>query len=276
MSEILTAALEYVESGFSVLPLHGKQPATRSWARLQVQRPALSHVHEWHRRGYLHNVGIICGAVSRNLVVIDLDGPDAVNEFRRQFADRLPVTRVVRTGSGEHWYYFADQLPTTTRTKGFELRANGCYVVAPPSIHPTTGQPYQIISDSPIARRPSLESVREWIMSRITAKQGQGQRQPVRTGNRTIGWWDRALIYEIRAVAAAPVGQRSNTLNRAAYNLGQIVGDRLLDRARVERDLLDAALAAGLGEVEAQRTIRSGLEAGIAEPRSQQWRKRTS
>lgn len=274
---VLIAALEYVESGMSILPLAGKKPAPLpngrafSWARLQVERPPLSHVHAWAARGWLQNVGIVCGAVSGNLAVIDLDGATPVEVFRRQFADILPPTRVVKTGSGQHWYYYVDQLPPTTRTVGYELRCNGCYVVAPPSIHPTFETPYRIIGEPEIARLPDLDNVRQWIMDMIRAD----KRQPVQ-GQRTMrgNWAARAVHYEAQAVASAPVNNRNNRLNLAAFNLGQIVADGQLEYTDVESALLVAALASGLGEGEALRTINSGLKAGMQKPRSQQWTRR--
>jgi len=57
-------------------------------------------------------------------------------------------------------------------------------------------------------------------------------------------------------------------LNLSAYNLGQLVGDLLLPRWQVEDDLMAAAAACGLPEGEARRTIKSGLDAGIRNPRS--------
>jgi transposase-like protein/transposase len=47
-----------------------------------------------------------------------------------------------------------------------------------------------------------------------------------------------------------------------------LVGAGMLGRGEVEAELLDAALAAGLPGREALGTIRSGLEAGLLEPRS--------
>jgi hypothetical protein len=64
------------------------------------------------------------------------------------------------------------------------------------------------------------------------------------------------------------MGSRNETLNRAAFNLGQLVGVGTLDRDAVESLLLEAALESGLGEEEARGTIRSGIEAGIRTPRS--------
>jgi hypothetical protein len=68
-------------------------------------------------------------------------------------------------------------------------------------------------------------------------------------------------------VIAAAVGSRNDALVRAAFSLGQLVGARLLDATDVSGRLLGAALHAGLDETEARRTIRSGLEAGLTQPR---------
>ena len=62
-------------------------------------------------------------------------------------------------------------------------------------------------------------------------------------------------------------GTRNRALKRAAYCLGQLVAWGLLERAVVEMELTDAALAAGLPERETLGTLRSGLEAGMLEPR---------
>jgi hypothetical protein len=76
-----------------------------------------------------------------------------------------------------------------------------------------------------------------------------------------------ALERECARVAAARVGTRNDTLNRAAYNLGTLVGSGLLDRSEVEVELTRAAGAAGLEQREIASTARSGLTAGIARPR---------
>ena len=63
------------------------------------------------------------------------------------------------------------------------------------------------------------------------------------------------------------MGERNAGLNRAAFVLGRLVGGGELAAEVVFGELLLAALATGLGEREAARTIRSGLEAGARAPR---------
>jgi hypothetical protein len=77
----------------------------------------------------------------------------------------------------------------------------------------------------------------------------------------------RALREESRRVASSAVGSRNDSLVRAAFRLGQLVGARHLDRAGVELVLLAAAQACGLCQREATATIRSGLNAGMNKPR---------
>lgn len=65
----------------------------------------------------------------------------------------------------------------------------------------------------------------------------------------------------------ALVGTRNDTLNGAAYSLGQLVAGGLLDAGEVVATLLTVAARAGLGERETEASIRSGLTAGMATPR---------
>ncbi len=77
-----------------------------------------------------------------------------------------------------------------------------------------------------------------------------------------------ALEREVVAVALAPDGQRNDALNRAAFNLGQLVATGDLERATVAGRLADAARAARLDEAEIGPTIESGLRAGMDAPRA--------
>jgi hypothetical protein len=165
----LSAALQYAEIGFSVLPLKGKIPSLQAWTQYQVEPATFDEIHNWHRAGLLENVGIVCGAVSNNLVVLDLDGPAGYPAFAAMFP-HLAETLTVATGGGvgQHVYLFADDLPDTVRAMKtpighLELRANGCQIVAPPSIHPDTGQSYQVEKASDILRVPDLADLVAWI-----------------------------------------------------------------------------------------------------------------
>jgi hypothetical protein len=70
-------------------------------------------------------------------------------------------------------------------------------------------------------------------------------------------------------VAAARDGEQNDTLNRAAFALGQLVGADVLDRLEAQRRLLEAAARyiQKDGPHAAQETIKSGLDAGQLQPR---------
>ena len=76
-----------------------------------------------------------------------------------------------------------------------------------------------------------------------------------------------AFREQTRRVAEARVGTRNDTLNRAAFSLGQLVAAGLIPPLPVMTGLADAAARAGLPADEARRTIRSGMAAGARKPR---------
>jgi putative DNA primase/helicase len=88
---------------------------------------------------------------------------------------------------------------------------------------------------------------------------------PTRTGHNAYA--TAALAAELARVQSARPSTRNTTLNKAAFALGRLVGAGMLDCATVENELLGAAQACGLPQREALRTLRSGLDAGAANPR---------
>lgn len=77
-----------------------------------------------------------------------------------------------------------------------------------------------------------------------------------------------ALTREAMNVMTAPEGTRNDTLNKAAYSLGQLVAARHIDGQAVTDQLTMAAKAAGLPDKEIESTLRSGGLAGAKKPRT--------
>ncbi len=280
---MLIEALRLLKANIGVIPCAGKRPALARWKRYMRERMTVSELISHYHAGRLQNIGVVCGAVSR-LVVLDLDGDAAVRAFAEQFPDLYHGTRVVRSGGGhgEHVYFRPALPPRTIRIMAvpdvgnLELRADGCYIIAPPSIHPDTGVRYVVKHDLPILEVPDLERVRAWLVEHSSQKlraavsgpRDSSSGTPVASGVRAIGFAQAALAGEINAVRSTPRGGQNNRLNLAAYSLGQLVADELLTRELVERELLAAALAVGQPELPSWRTIQSGLAAGMNNPRS--------
>ncbi|GAN97412.1 DNA recombinase/resolvase [Komagataeibacter europaeus NBRC 3261] len=81
---------------------------------------------------------------------------------------------------------------------------------------------------------------------------------------------DRApgvLLRALHAVCDAPAGMANTTLNARAYALGRWCGAGMMDMAQARDTLLHAAQRRRIPLNEARATIRSGLNAGLRNPR---------
>ncbi len=277
---VYEAAQAYSLLGISVIPCHGKEPAVTEgyfkfpWRDFTTKRANLYQINTWHRRGWLRNVGIVCGAVSGNLVVIDLDGLDAIEAFSKQFP-RLLHSYSVGSGSGKemHIYLRTVEHIHTTRVVGtevgnIELRSDGAYVIAPPSVHPVSNRQYEVAKELRIRTVDTLKPVEAWIKELIAAKHGGTMPAPTqpRAAVTSVNRYAlAALRSEAAKVRGAALGSRNNALNTAAFKLGRYVRDGLLTRYEVEQELFAAAngLVSNDGELSVLRTIKSGLDAGI-------------
>jgi hypothetical protein len=141
----------------------------------------------WQQAGLFHNLGLVCGPASGNLVVLDLDGWTAYQRFCQSFPS-LAQTYTVLTGSGvgAHLYWRVSHLPPTrralTRAWGnFELCALGRQVVAPPSVHPRTGNRYTVWRHVPIQEIDTLDSLLDWLA--VMAPRQRPQPVPLRHTN---------------------------------------------------------------------------------------------
>lgn len=277
---VLACALAYLELGISVVPAIGKKVPLKSWSQFQTKRAPFSYVHNWHRAGLLRNVALVGGAVSEGLCFVDLDGVEAVAKYEFLFPDLLDTYTVISgSGVGKHFYYYADNIPPSTRTKGYELRVDGLIVVAPPSIHPETFKPYRVSNPVEIKRVDNLQSVVDFIMGIIRDRK---KAQPKSTTNQpsivfcSTAYGLGALSKAYHNVLTAPLHERNNTLYRESLKMGSLVTDGHISAGEVERDLMLACLHNGLiqedGERQCMATIKSGLNVGMMSSR-QQWRK---
>lgn len=145
-------ALQYIMQGLSVLPLlpRDKKPAIKGG--LSNATREVNIIIPWYAAHPEHNIGIACGAKSRNLIALDLDvsdtkdGTAVLADFEEKYAE-LPHTAAVKTGSGGvHYLYLANEhvQSSVNAILGVDIRAEGSYIVAPPSIHPN-GNTYEWI-----------------------------------------------------------------------------------------------------------------------------------
>jgi hypothetical protein len=174
-NEVVTmeqAALSYAEkSDFAVFPCkeRGKEPATSHGYKDASKDPAV--ICRWWQETPRANIGIATGPIS-NLVVLDVDAKAGGRETLAILEDengRLPEAPTVLTGGGGQHIYFRDPGGVSNSAgrvgKGLDVRAEGGYVVAPPSKHPN-GTKYQWEISSDISELP-CPPMPAWLLEKI-------------------------------------------------------------------------------------------------------------
>lgn len=131
----------YHRWGWSILPLQpGTKKASDKWKHRQRQRPTADQVARDFPSGSDRNIGIILGRVSGGVIVCDFDDADDYRRWAEQHADLAAVLPTVQTGRGFHVYFIDSGGYTGSQDlrKRFgiegEIKGNGTYVVAPPSV----------------------------------------------------------------------------------------------------------------------------------------------
>lgn len=240
-----------LHAGWGVIPVHGVDPITLTctcgrtncpsagkhpiskafqqgrWERYQHELVEPTTLLAWWQQGIrgrrwradLSGVAIVTGVVS-GLVVLDVDGPEGEAYLSGR---ELPVTPTVETGSGGRHYYFAHpgeeiRIPGKVRiAPGLDIRADGNYVVAPPSRH-RSGRLYRWLD----GRRPDeipLAPIPRWLQDMLTRTPpitGQAVTGQAREGSGSGGTatpvenWVRLIIEGVQE------GQRNDTAARLA------------------------------------------------------------
>lgn len=298
------AALRAARRGWHVFPLTPRQK--RPLSKLTDWENRATTDTGRIRRCWQHgpyNIGLACGP--SGLVVIDLDTPKPGEHPPPEWADEPGIndgadvfaalcerhgqpfpsdtfTVTTRRG-GLHLYFTAPPGIELRNTTGrhrtglgwlIDTRAHGGYVLAPGSYVdlPDGAGAYEITYDTEPAPLP------QWVARLLTQARNPapslGADIPAPTGVGDLpAYVQAALKGEADRVTTAVTGGRNHALNKAAYNLGRLVGAGLLDTDTATGVLYQAASvhfgtsAADVRPAEAHATIRSALTAGARKPR---------
>jgi len=279
---ILETALAYASYGLHVFPCESRSKKPLGSLVPHGHNDATTDpetITRWLTARPDANLGVATGP--SRLVVIDVDGPEG-EETLEFLADHLglllPTTRASLTGrsnGGRHFWFWA---PPNTKIKsraaalgpGVDIRAEGGFVIAPPSIHATGTQykwegaqgthfaplPGWIIESQ---TKPSRSTPRDPGYEPLLFTEGDGSNSP---------WGAAALQGECETMRSAPEGTRNDTLNRAAFRIGQIIASGHLDPEEATYAIRDAGMAAGLPEIEVRSVLGRALANGASNPRA--------
>ena len=198
---LLNTALYYAERGWPVFPLHqtigddgcscpepecdsqGKHPRTNNGFKNATTDP--EQIKKWWSKWPDANIGLRTGKQS-GLLVIDSDEKNGKSGKKsiRQAGLNMPETWAVKTPSGGLHYLY--QYPEDTNIgcpgsglEGVDIRGEGGYVVAPPSV--IYGTPYAVAKQAEIVPLPS-QWVGQLTNPRQRAKHAPGE--PILEGGR--------------------------------------------------------------------------------------------
>ena len=123
-----------------------KRPFLPKWEKYINVKPTLDEIEKWYKNLTNAGIGFVTGGIS-GIVIMDIDNRSGdVEKVYHDTLQKYPTQLVVRTGSGGyHLYYKHPGGKVGNRVNilpGIDLRADGGFIVAPPTVHPN-GKPYE-------------------------------------------------------------------------------------------------------------------------------------
>lgn len=182
----LESAIDYAKFGWAVFPLLPRSKAPACAGGFHSASKNTAEVQKLWNNQSNYNLGISTGDVS-GFWVLDIDpdkgGKDSLDELENKYGS-LPETLTSKTGGGGRHYIF--KTPKDAKIscsigklgKGIDVRGNGGYIAAPPSVHPN-GTNYEW-EQGEIAEAPT------WLIKLILALK---KTETVTTKGEVIGDW---------------------------------------------------------------------------------------
>lgn len=257
-SPMLDAAIDLLtKQEFSIIPVRANKRPLFDWAEFQSRRPTEEEVEHWWATWPDANIAIVTGAVS-GLVVADADGPAGLVWMK----EHLPRTGVyVRTGKGWHGYYRHPGGEVRNRGRigpEVDIRADGGYVVAPPSVH-ASGQRYEFQFTPGLG---GWDGLADYALKTPNGGEAAGGFAPalLPSGGASLGI-DLSGVRTLITPVPVPKGQRNDTLTRLA---GQWVQKGLdLETCLLTALGWNALLPQPLPADEVRRTVESVIRTDL-------------
>jgi hypothetical protein len=229
-------------AGCGCLTCHGFHAATLDPRRLAAMLAAVP-------RGLL----AIRTGTAAGLAVVDIDPR---NGGQLDPALMTPTAAVATGGGGWHLYYRhpgGPLLAALSGRAGVDIKADGGYVVAPPSVHPGTGRAYRWANGRGVAEMPP--ALADALTPPPAAAAPPNRPVPLR-GAGGISSPPALLAALLRAVETAPEGRRRVTLYGAARGAARMAAAGAI----TEVDARAALTAAGLAAQQTERDIRAAID----------------
>jgi len=225
--DLLKYALSYASKGWKVIPLHnimndkctcskgsdcnkpGKHP--RAWHGSKDATVNENIIKDWWAKYPNANIGIVTGKVS-GIVALDVDPANGGLESFLELIDKHdPLTTLTQQTGGDGFHYIFNypeginlNNSASKLGKGLDIRANGGYIVAPPSNHISGGEYKWLELDN-----NSPNDLPTWLLEKIHKPKERNENNKV------------VRIDSVNKQDKILEGSRNNTLARIAGKLRQ-------------------------------------------------------
>jgi hypothetical protein len=271
-SPLVEAAADYLNRGLAVIALAGKTPNGQVH-RHGLHEPIVGDVltaedYQLLAGAFNHPATTGIGILTRwPYVVLDIDGEEGAQQWSEIVGEMnvAPDTWVAKTGRGVH-LWFATHIRTGTIKLGpkLDLKGEGGYVAAPPSLHPDGHRYEWLIEPSTAYVAEAPDALMELIEDHVFDIEGKKAAKVIRTN----AWGPKYkpgdhVFYAqanhdrlIEGMTTAEEGNRNAYLHWAASTLAEEAGSD-----EEYEQLAEAALAVGLTREEVRRTVKSARRA---------------
>lgn len=278
----LQAAFQLAHKGRYLFPADKhKKPVITDWPNNATKDTSI--LKAWFERQN-YNIAVITGEKS-GFFCLDVDGEagkDSLLQLEKQYSPISADTVCIAStpSNGVHYYFkIPENLDLRNSAgklgKGLDIRANGGYVVVPPSR---------------VINKDGIEAHYEWLNPEITLAKGQlpdappwllelltttpkstvpkAQPKPIAADGYTTAYGRKALEAECAKVFQAIEGMRNDTLNHSAFNVFRLVAGGEIAADDAENELKVAAGCCGLEVKEIALTLASAKSKAYANPKS--------
>lgn len=135
-NNVLEAALQYHKLGLSIIPVKEDKKPLIKWEKYQKVRATEEEIRVWFDKKNPPNVAIVTGILS-NLTVVDTDSKEATEKIQALLPEALtlPIAKTPKDGRHFFFKYHPGSVNRARVDESIDIRSEGGYVVAAPSIN---------------------------------------------------------------------------------------------------------------------------------------------
>jgi len=205
-----------IERNWSVIRLGEKSKIASDSNWQELATTDLDQIDRWDSESMRANCGLVAKPTGN--WCFEVDDANVIARIEAETGHKMPKTFAVRSSPGKTHFHFKQSDASRkmgnvaqTPERPYSARVNNQYVLSPFSLHPTTGKPYEILSNEEIVVAP------EWLIYWLKAQKNT----------------DKSKIMSVDVSAPIVEGGRNTSLTSRAGKLRQ---------AGLNHDEMEAAL----------------------------------